>query len=348
MWKYQPLQRLDNMEKRKQVLSCIQPTGNLHLGRYFGALRYWVGLQAQYDCIYGIVDYHAMTMPYNPKKLREATWELAFNMIAVGIDADNIFVQSAVPEHAELAWIFNCMTSYGALGRMVQFKDKSAQVTNESKDAFISAGLFTYPILQAADILIYRADFVPVGDDQDQHLELTRSIARRFNNVVGKEYFVLPETLHTETPRIMSTADPQIKMSASKGDKHNINIFAEPAFIRKQVRSAVTDTGETTGEMSSGVSNLFNLLNASGEKAIAQEFMEAYTKGSLQYSSLKEAVADAIIKLTDPFRQKKLEIQGNKREYKERVKASSEVIRASAKETVREVKELVGLLSAKS
>lgn len=335
------------MDRRKQVLSCIQPTGNLHLGRYFGALRYWVELQEQYDCLYGIVDYHAMTMPYNPKKLREATWELAFNMISVGIDPDNIFVQSAVPEHAELGWIFNCMTSYGALGRMVQFKEKSTQATDSTRDGFISAGLFTYPVLQAADILIYRADFVPVGDDQDQHLELTRNIARRFNNMVGREYFVLPETLHTETPRIMSTADPTIKMSASKGDKHNIDVFARPERIRKQVRSAVTDTGQTGGEMSPGVANLFSLLKAADEKEAVAELTEAFRSGTLQYASLKEAVAEAMVNLTEPFRQKKEEILANKKEYKERIKASSEVIRASAQRTVREVKEMVGLLQAR-
>ncbi|MDX1476852.1 MAG: tryptophan--tRNA ligase [Saprospiraceae bacterium] len=335
------------MEKRKQVLSCIQPTGNLHIGRYFGALRNWVDLQEEYDCVYGIVDYHAMTMPYNPAKLREATWELAFNMVAVGIDPDNIFVQSLVPEHAELAWIFNCMTSYGALGRMVQFKDKSTQVSETSKDAFISAGLFTYPILQAADILIYRADYVPVGDDQDQHLELTRNIARRFNHVVGKEFFTLPETLHTATPRIMSTADPTIKMSASKGDKHNIDVFADPQRIRKQIRSAVTDTGEESGEMSPGVANLFSLLAASGRDDQVTALQAQYEAGTLQYSDLKEAVAEAVVTLTEPFRMRKQEIKANKRAYKDRIKAASEVIRASARQTVQEVKELVGLLNVR-
>ncbi|RLD20282.1 MAG: tryptophan--tRNA ligase [Bacteroidetes bacterium] len=336
------------MGDRKQVLSCIQPTGNLHIGRYFGALKNWVELQDKYDCIYGVVDYHAMTMPFNPAKLRQATWNVTFDMIAIGTDPDRIFIQSLVPEHAELGWILNCMTSYGELGRMVQFKDKSAQVQESSKDTFISAGLFTYPALQAADILIYKADYVPVGKDQDQHLELTRNIAQRFNNLVGREYFVLPEPLYTETPKVMSTANPQMKMSASKGDKHNIDVFADPARITKQIRSAVTDAGDTKeGEMSAGVANLFSLLKAAGDLDSYGSLKGDYDAGTLKYVDLKDAVADAVIKVTDPFREKKAEVLANKKQYKQRVKESSIAIRARAKETVKEVKDLVGLLNVK-
>ena len=223
------------MEQRKQVLSAIQPTGNMHFGNYFGAVKNWVDLQEKYDCIYGVVDYHSMTMPYQPSKLREATWELIFNLIATGVKKENLFIQSLVPEHAELSWIFNCFCSYGQLTRMTQFKDKSSQ-SKEAADNYISAGLLTYPILQAADILIYKADYVPIGKDQVQHLELSRNIAQRFNNQVGKEYFVLPEPLHTETPKIASTADPNKKMSKSLGEKHAINVFGEEARIRKQIR----------------------------------------------------------------------------------------------------------------
>ena len=295
------------MGERKIVLSCIQPTGDLHLGRYFGALRNWVDLQADYDCVYGVVDYHAMTMPYNPKKLREQVWNLVYDMIAVGIEPGNIFIQSMVPEHSELAWIFNCVASYGELGRMTQFKDKSQQVNQKAKDAFVSAGLFTYPILQAADILIYHADYVPVGNDQDQHLELTRNIAQRFNNVVNREYFVLPETLHTDTPRVMSTADPSVKMSASKGEKHSINVFADPERIRKQIRSAVTDTGGDSGsEMSPGVANLFSILKATNlNEAGLQSLTESHADGELRYSELKDTVADAVLAMVEPFRAKR-------------------------------------------
>jgi tryptophanyl-tRNA synthetase len=336
------------MGDRKQVLSCIQPTGNLHIGRYFGALKNWVELQNKYDSIYGVVDYHAMTMPFNPLKLRQATWDVTFNLIAIGIDPDRIFVQSLIPEHAELAWILNCVTSYGELGRMVQFKDKSVQAQESSKDAFISAGLFTYPALQAADILIYKADYVPVGKDQDQHLELTRNIAQRFNHLVGREYFVLPEPLYTETPKVMSTANPQIKMSASKGEKHSIDVFADPEKIRKQIRSAVTDTGETkAGEMSPGVANLFSLLKAAGDSERYSSLRADHVAGVLKYVDLKDAVADAVINVTDPFRVKRAEIVADKKLYKQRVKDASIAIRARASKTLKEVKDLVGLLNVK-
>lgn len=251
------------MESKKRILSGIQPTGNLHFGRYFGAVSNWVNLQETYHCFYCVVDYHAMTMPFVPAKLRENSWELAINLLAAGINPENLFIQSMVPEHTELSWIMNCYASYGQLSRMTQFKDKSAQAQESGSDDFISAALFDYPVLQAADILIYKAHYVPVGKDQEQHVEFTRNIAQRFNNQTGKEYFVLPEALFTEFPKIMSTADPTRKMSASLGEKHNIDVFADPERIRKQVRSAVTDTGDTpAGTMSPGVENLFTLLNA--------------------------------------------------------------------------------------
>jgi tryptophanyl-tRNA synthetase len=333
--------------RRKQVLSCTQPTGNLHLGRYFGAVRQWVDLQKDYDCVYGIVDYHAMTMPFVPNKLRESTWNLAIGLAAVGIDPDNIFIQSMIPEHAELGWIFQCVSSYGELGRMVQFKEKSQQVSEKDKDAFISTGLFTYPVLQAADILIYRADYVPVGNDQDQHLELTRNIAQRFNNIVGKDYFVLPETLHSDTPRIMSTADPTMKMSASKGEKHNVDVFSDADKIRKQIRSAVTDMGEKDlNTMSPGVENLFRILKACGDSDAHAQLTAAYQSGQLKYVDLKEAVANAVVSLTDPFRAKRAEISADKRAFKDRIKASSEIIQAKARNTIREVKELIGLMQS--
>lgn len=335
------------MKKKKQVLSCIQPTGDMHFGNYFGAVKNWVELQSTYECRYGVVDYHAITMPYNPKKLRENTWELIINLIATGIEPENLFVQSLIPEHSELAWIFNCFASFGQVTRMTQFKDKSAQ-SETAAEGFISVGLFSYPVLQAADILIYRADYVPVGKDQDQHLELTRNIAQRFNKVVGKEYFILPEPLYTDTPNIRSTASPDRKMSKSAGDKHYINVFAEEAVIRKQIKSAVTDTGDTpSGEMSSGVLNLFELIKASGKMEVYVSLMDNYKAGSLRYIDLKEAAAEALVEISTVFRQKKAELNANKKEVKERVKASSANIRLQAQKTVSEVKELAGLLNVK-
>jgi tryptophanyl-tRNA synthetase len=335
------------MEQRKQVLSAIQPTGYMHFGNYFGAVKNWVKLQEKYDCVYGVVDYHAMTMPYNPKKLRENTWELIFNLIAVGVQPNNLFIQSLIPEHAELCWILNCFTSYGQLTRMTQFKDKSGQ-SKEASDDFVSAGLLDYPVLQAADILIYRADYVPVGKDQEQHLELTRNIAQRFNNQVGKEYFVLPESLYTEVPKVRSTADPTRKMSKSAGPKHYINVFEEEGRLRKQIRSAVTDTGTAEeGVMSEGVANLFELLKAAEHHDAHQQLMDDYNAGNLKYVALKDAVADALVGLSNQFRERKEAIKSNKKEVKNQVKASSADIRKQAQQTVKEVKELAGLSNVK-
>ncbi|MEL6639105.1 MAG: tryptophan--tRNA ligase [Bacteroidota bacterium] len=335
------------MEKRKQVLSAIQPTGDLHFGNYFGAVQNWVRLQDQYDCIYGVVDYHAMTMPYKPRKLRENTWEILFNLIAMGVQPGSLFIQSLVPEHTELNWIFNCFCSYGQLTRMTQFKDKSSQ--SESKSGgFISAGLLSYPILQAADILIYRADYVPVGKDQAQHLELSRNIAQRFNHQVGKEYFVLPEVLYSETPKINSTADPTRKMSKSAGDKHYISVFESEQRIRKQIRSAVTDTGDTpAGEMSPGVNNLFQLLKAAGQTEAYDHLRGQYEGGTLKYSELKETVAEALVGISQVFVEKKKELLTRKKEVKNEIKAASADIRKRAQQTVREVKELTGLANVK-
>ncbi len=327
----------------KKVLSCIQPTGYMHFGNYFGAVENWVRLQENYNCVYGVVDYHAMTMPYNPKKLRENTWELIFNLLAVGVKAENLFIQSLVPEHTELGWIFNCFASFGQVSRMTQFKDKSSQ-SKEGDEGFISVGLYDYPVLQAADILIYKADYVPVGKDQEQHLELSRNIAQRFNNQVGKEYFVLPETLFTETPKILSTADPTRKMSKSAGEKHYISVFADEARIRKQIKSAVTDTGDTpAGTMSPGIENLFTFLKACNKTEAHESLMADYTSGGLKYVDLKTAVADALVELSATFKANKAELQANKKEVKNQIKASSYEIRKRAQQTVKEVKELCGL-----
>lgn len=330
----------------KTVLSAIQPTGDMHLGNYFGAVQNWVRLQDDYKCYYGVVDYHAMTMPYDVKKLRTNTWDLITNLVAVGVKPENLFVQSLVPEHTELGWIFNCFCSYGQLTRMTQFKDKSNQVNETTKESFISVGLLDYPVLQTADILIYKADFVPVGKDQEQHLELARDIAHRFNTQVGKEYFVLPEPLYTETPKIRSTADPSKKMSKSAGEKHYINVFADEATVRRQIKSAVTDSGDTpVGTMAEGVQNLFELIKASGWKKQHDELMSNYQDGTLKYVDLKQVTADALVELTSTFIERKQLINADKKALKDQIKQSSSEIRKRAQETMKEVKELVGLLN---
>ena len=332
----------------KNVLSAIQPTGDLHLGNYFGAVQNWVRLQDDYNCRYGVVDYHSMTMPYKPEQLRENTWKMVFYLLACGVKPENLFVQSLVPEHVELSWVLSCVTSYGELSRMTQFKDKSDQLRDSDKEGFVSSGLFFYPVLQAADILIYHADFVPVGKDQEQHLEQARNVAQRFNHQFGKEYFVPPAPLYTETPKILSPADPNKKMSKSLGEKHYINLFGEEDRIRKQIKSAVTDTGDTVaGEMSAGVKNLFEILRACGDMAAHNSLMADYQAGALKYSALKESVADAVVPLVNHFRERLAELNADKRAVKAQIQESSAEIRKKAQKTMQEVRELTGLLSLK-
>ncbi len=329
--------------KKKNVLSAIQPTGDLHLGNYFGAVKNWVAIQEEYNAVYGVVNYHTMTMPYKSAQLQEATWKMIFMVMACGVKAENLFIQSLIPEHAELAWIFGCTCSYGELSRMTQFKDKGEQLKEGDKEAFVSAGLFYYPVLQAADILIYHADLVPVGKDQEQHLELSRNIAARFNRQFNKEYFVHPEPLYTETPKVLSLADPSRKMSKSLGEKHYVNLFGDADRIRKQVRSAVTDTGERTDTMSAGVSNLFELLKACEKHDVRKSLLDDYSSGALKYADLKEAVAEALVELTKPLKENLAAIQADKKNVKSQIQDSSAEIRKRAIQTLKDVKELTGL-----
>ncbi len=327
----------------KAVLSAIQPTGDLHIGNYFGAIQNWVRLQEKYQCTYGVVDYHSMTVPYQADKLRENTWKMVFQLIAAGVKPENLFIQSQIPEHTELAWILACVTPYGKMTRMTQFKDKAGQITAKSKDAFVSAGLFMYPVLQAADILIYHADYVPVGKDQEQHLELSRDIALRFNQQFGTEYFKLPEPLFTETPKIMSTADPTRKMSKSLGIKHFINVFDQEARIRKQIKSAVTDAGTDTSTMSPGVKNLFEILKATGDKDTYVQYMADYKEGRLKYADFKPAVADALLRVLNPIRERYEQILQQRKQTKEAVLNASADIRRRAQKTLKQVRSIAGL-----
>ncbi len=289
----------------KRVFSGIQPTGTLHVGNYFGAVRNWAAMQDEFDCIICIVDYHAITIEVDPDVLRRSSRDMALDLLACGIDPDRtiLFVQSDVPTHAELGWILGCVTSYGDLTRMTQFKDKS-----EGK-AFVSAGLFTYPILQAADILLYRAHGVPVGEDQVQHLELSRRIARRFNSRYG-EVFPEPEPFVGRGARIMSLSDPSMKMSKSAGDAHYVGVMEDEASIRKKLRSAVTDVGLEAGtDMSPGVANLFEILELSaeitGEEAIVAELREAFVRGELMYSRLKDDTFEQLMEVLRPIQQRR-------------------------------------------
>ena len=331
---------------RKRVLSCIQPTGEIHIGNYFGAIRNWVTIQDKFDCLYGVVDLHAMTMPYDPKLLRESTLQMFIDLLACGIDPSRsvLFAQSLVPQHTELTWIFSCVTSYGELSRMTQFKDKIDQLEEKSKKAYVSAGLFTYPVLMAADILIYKADFVPVGIDQEQHLELARNIAVRFNTQFG-EYFPEPAPLFTEVPKLMSLADPTKKMSKSLGEKHYIGVFEDPDSIRKKIRIAVTDTGGQPGEgMSPGVANLFTIIRACGNTGALEALNREYTQGTLKYKDLKETAAESLVSALRPFRDHRAELNSDRDKMKKLIRELSAVARDYAENTLNEVKDLTGLI----
>lgn len=334
------------MDQRPTVLSAIQPTGDLHLGNYLGAVQNWVRIQRDYRCFYGVVDYHTMTMPYQAGKLRENTWNMVFQLLSCGVEPEYMFVQSLVPEHAELSWILGCLVSYGDLSRMTQFKDKSELVKEKDKDAFVSGGLFYYPVLMAADILIYRADYVPVGKDQEQHLELSRGIVNRFNHQFNTDYFKEPQALYTEVPKVMSLADPLKKMSKSLGEKHVVNLFGDTDRIRKQVRSAVTDTGDVEpGAMSPGVENLFRLLKVCGPPELYESLLADQSSGQLRYSDLKNALGDALVDLALGLQDRYAELKSRKREIRDMVKDSSAKIRLRAQETLREVRDLAGLMS---
>ncbi|MBY5957713.1 tryptophan--tRNA ligase [Membranicola marinus] len=333
----------------QQILSLIQPTGEIHLGNYLGAVRNWRNIQDKYSCVFGVADLHAMTMPYNPKKLREATWKMIYQLLAAGIKTENLFVQSLIPEHMELCWILSSVCSYGDLSRMVQFKDKSSYLRDSGgKDELVSSALFFYPVLQAADILIYRADHVPVGKDQEQHLELARGIAQRFNTTYKVDYFKTPQPLYTEVPKVLSLADPNKKMSKSLGDKHVINVFGDPRRIQKQINSAVTDSGEADPDsMSPGVANLFQILRVCGAEATYKRLEEDYRNSRLMYSDLKQSVSDVLLDYLAPMQERYAEITQEKRKYRDQIKASSADIRKKAQDTLREVREITGLQNVK-
>jgi tryptophanyl-tRNA synthetase len=327
-----------------EVLSCIQPTSEVHLGNYFGAIRSWIEMQENWRCAFGVVDLHAMTVPFVPTQLRTHTREMLVALLACGIDPERsmLFVQSLVPEHTELAWVLGSVCSYGELSRMTQFKDKRELVSENEGETFVSAGLFTYPVLMAADILVYRADRVPVGKDQEQHLELTRDIARRFNDRFQTSYFPEPKPLFTEVPKLMSLADPHKKMSKSLGPKHYIGLFEERASIEQKVFAAVTDSGATSEDMTPGVANLFTLLDATKSEAAAP-LRHEHAKRVLKYRDLKAAVVDAVAGLTAELRTRRDEILAASVDVDEIARACSNRARLHARGTIKDVRELVGL-----
>lgn len=326
------------------ILSGIQPTGALHLGNYFGAIQNWVKLQETHTCYFCVVDLHAMTVPYEAADLQAKTRDMFAGLLACGIDPAKavLFVQSQVPQHAELYWLLGCQASYGELTRQTQFKDKS-EASEERGDGFVPLGIFTYPVLQAADILLYRANAVPVGQDQKQHLELSRNIAERFNTRFG-EVFPLPEVLFTEIPKLTSPADPTKKMSKSLGDKHCIYLFEDEASIRKKIKTHVTDSGDVAeGEISPGVKNLLTLLRAAGQPEQAASFTADYHAKTVRYGDLKNAVTEALLAMLAPMRARKLELDADPARIDALIRENSARAREAAEATMREVRKLAGM-----
>jgi len=326
------------------VLSGCQPSGQLSIGNYIGALRQWVNMQDTHDCRFMLVDLHAITVRQEPEKLREATLDGLALYMACGLDPEKsvIFVQSHVPEHAQLAWVLNCYTQMGELNRMTQFKDKSDRHANN-----INAGLFTYPALMAADILLYQANEVPVGNDQKQHLELARDVATRFNNIYG-DVFTIPDPFIPEVgARIMSLQDPTKKMSKSDDNPNNfIGLLEDPKKITKKLKRAVTDSDEQARiyfdtEEKPGVSNLLSILSAATGRAIADLVPEYEDK---MYGHLKGDTADAVVAMLEPIQQRYNELRHD-RAYLDQVMAKgAEAASAHAAETLRKVYDVIGFV----
>lgn len=321
-----------------RVFSGIQPTGAIHIGNYVGAVRNWVRLQDEQESFFCIVDYHAITIAYDPKEMPQRVFEAALDLLACGLDPQKcvFFLQSCVPEHTELAWIFNSLCGLGALERMTQFKDKSEQHRDN-----VNAGLFTYPVLQAADIMLYKANLVPVGDDQLQHLELSREVARRFNYHFG-ETFPEPQPALTSAKRLMGLNDPTKKMSKSIPGSF-ISLSESEAEARKKIMRAVTDTGPTEGEMSPGVQNLFTLLEVFAPAETVRHFREQYDAGTLRYGELKPAVADALLTGLQPIRARREELAAHPEQVWEALDYGAQRARVVAKQTMEEVREKMGL-----
>ena len=324
------------------MLSCIQPTGEVHLGNYLGALRNWVSGQHENDVYHGIVDLHALTITEKPGVLGNQTLSLAAMLFAVGLDPDvaTVFVQSHLPQHSQLAWIMECTVSYGELSRMTQFKDKAAKREAD----FVSAGLFTYPALQAADILLYDAQEVPVGDDQRQHIEITRDIAIRFNHRFG-DTFVLPKAVTPKAgARVMDLQNPSAKMSKSaSGDAGLVYLLDEPAVIERKFKRAVTDSSSEVAydrEGKPGVANLLEIL-AAATGTTPQKAADNYS----QYGPLKADTGAAVVAMLAPIRERYQQLMNDRAELARLVRRGDERAEAVASATLARAHEAIGLLA---
>lgn len=337
---------LCRVSSKPNLLSGMQPSADsLHLGNYLGALTNWVKMQQEFNAYYIIVDLHAITVPQDPKQLRENTRRTAAQYLAAGIDPAKsaLFVQSHVPAHAQLAWVMNCITGFGEASRMTQFKDKSQKAGADSS----SVGLFTYPILQAADILLYQPKKVPVGEDQRQHLELTRDLAMRFNSRFGQTFTIPEAHILKETAKIYDLQNPTAKMSKSNDPKGTINLMDDISVTVKKIKSAVTDNDAKVSfdsETKPGVSNLLGIFSAvTGQSidALVQRFSD---KG---YGDLKGEVADAVVAVIEPIRNRALELLADPGELDGLLAQGAERANAVAEATLADVYDKIGFIARK-
>ena len=331
------------METNKKVIfSGIQPSGALHLGNYLGALRNWVALQDEYNCVYCVVDEHAITVRQDPAALRRQTIELFAQLVACGIAPEKsiLFIQSHVPAHAELAWVLNCYTMFGELSRMTQFKDKSAKHADN-----VNAGLFTYPSLMAADIMLYQADLVPVGEDQKQHVELTRNIVQRFNGIYG-DVFTMPDAYIPKVgARVMSLNQPDSKMSKSIPEGC-VYLMDSPDDIMRKFKRAITDSDTENcvrydRANKPGVATLIDIYAAVTGKTYEQIEVEFEGKG---YGAFKPAVGEAVVELLRPIREETVRLLGDKAYLEGLYRAGAEKAASVAQRTLRKVHKKVGFI----
>ena len=329
------------MQERRRVFSGIQPSGRSHLGTYLGALKNWVAVQDDYDSFFCIVDLHALTVPQDPKVLRKNVREMAALYVAVGLDPEKstIFRQSRVSEHAELAWLLNCVARVGELSRMTQFKDKAQKGGADSA----SVGLYDYPVLQAADVLLYNAHLVPVGEDQRQHLELMRTLARRFNGLYG-ETFVVPEPMILDVgARVMALDDPTSKMSKSAPTPAGyVELLDEPDVIRRKIRRAKTDSSSeiVASPEKPAITNLLNIYAGLTERSVP-ELEERYRgKG---YGDLKKDLGEVVVEALTPIRERALELLDDPKELDDLLESGAERAREVAHATLRDAQVRMGL-----
>lgn len=324
---------------KKRVFSAVRPSGELQLGNYLGAISQWVKMQDEYDCIFSVVDYHGITTEYDPETYQRKIKDHMLFYLAAGIDPQKctLFIQSQNPNHTELAWLLDTIATVSELKRMTHFKDKS------QKEKIISAGLFNYPVLMAADILLYQTELVPVGEDQVQHVEIASDIAKRFNNRFGEVFKIPQAKILKKTARIMGLTDPKNKMSKSGEDKARINLSDADNVIMKKIMSAVTDSGKEVEyvEDKPAISNLLRIYSACSDRPIEEIVAKFKGKG---YADFKNSLAEVIIKKIGPIREKKIELEKDEELYKKIIFEGLEKAEIISRETLEKAKKAAGLM----